>query len=270
MIDPHVKLWLLQENLQDFTMSLRKLSDYQVPSEILGNMTLANSVAEIVEKYIITLFHHWELLGKNYDIYVAWPGRSLVNLLKKKKSEEGFEPHVIWLSNLVFGFNVTETLVSWNWDLKDLGVLDDIVQHVKEKHTGLIATHGTLSDWVVWASPDQHYKVGNRGHIGNSTTDVNVIEETTLAALLGIPQLVLWEVTRDTAAYALCADQITMPLGLALGSTPLLVPYVPFNGSMRLTPEATFLDWNIPEEFTIRIPATSNEFGLNAHTLVGW
>jgi len=100
--------------------------------------------------------------------------------------------------------------------------------------------------------------------------DVNVINENTIATLLGIPHLAIWELVRDKVAYTLCADPITEPLGLVIGSIPLQEPYVPFKGSMRLTPEAKDLGWNIPEEFIISIPSVYNEFGFNAYTQVGW
>ena len=68
VIDPHVKLWLLLEISQELMESFREYCEYQVPSEILDNVI---RVSKILDRYGIIPFHHWELLGKNYNIYVA-------------------------------------------------------------------------------------------------------------------------------------------------------------------------------------------------------
>ncbi|RLF22329.1 MAG: hypothetical protein DRN15_06255 [Thermoprotei archaeon] len=185
-------------------------------------------------------------------------------------TEGGFEPHVIVLSNVVLGFNLTRRETLWNWDLREAGVLDELIEYVKEKHAGVIATHGTISDWMVWLDCDSHYKVGCRGHVGSSLLDINPVSEKTIAALLGIPQLALWEYVRDKIAYALCSYEETMVYGALLGSIPLQIPYVPFNGSMKITPEAKVLGWKLPEEFRIEIPGIHEKFKVSAYTHVGW
>jgi hypothetical protein len=264
IVDPHVKLWIFQTNIRQFTEELKNYYDYQVPEDVISRMIVINKIVDIIKKYSITPFHYWNLLGKYYNLYIAWPNE--VNNLLKNQTEGGFEPHTIILSNLFLGPNNTNTL---NWDLKDLNVLDNLVNYIKEHHAGLIATHGTISDWIVWTT-DQHYKVGSRGHVGNSLDDINISNETTIAALLGLPQLALWELLRDTIAYTLYSNPETKPLGQMIGSIPLQVPYVPFNGSMHLTPEGKTLKWDIPQNFTIQMPSIYNEFGFNAYTQVGW
>jgi len=275
VIDPHVKLWLLQQNLQTLLESLNRSIIYQFPGDITGNLTALNKIADAVNKHAVKAFHHWELLGKSFNIYIAWPDKSIANHLKSQ-AEGGFEPHVIYLSNLWLGFNGSSESL-WNWDLKDIEVddkkaLEHIIEYIKEKHAGVVASHGTLSDWVLWTSPEPsgHYKVGSRGHVGESPSDINLVNETTVAALLGLPHLALWEYTRDTVAYALCSDPYTQALGLLVGSIPLQVPYVPFNGSMKLTDEAVSLGWTLPEEFNITIKSVYNELGINAYTQIGW
>ncbi|MEM2544541.1 MAG: hypothetical protein QXH76_06645, partial [Nitrososphaerota archaeon] len=84
IIDPHVKLWLFQQNLKQFFELLIGYSSYQVPSGIIGNMTMLNQVAAVIEKYGVEPFHHWELLGKRYDLYIAWPDKRIVDLLKSR------------------------------------------------------------------------------------------------------------------------------------------------------------------------------------------
>ncbi len=270
VVDPFVWLWLLEENFNQFTSLLKQSTDYDLPADILGDMAFVNKAAELIEKYGIVPFHHWELLGKHYNLYVIWPNERIKGFLKDK-AEGGFEPHVIILSNLMLGFNGTETGY-WNWDLKDVGVLSDIVKYVKKKHSGLIATHGTLSDWVVWTSPEPkgHCKVGSRGHVGDTIEDIDIIEERTIAALLGIPYLAVWELVRDMIASILCASETTLPLGLIVGSIPLQASYVPFNGSMSLTREGELLGWKVPKEFSIMIPGVHQELSVSAYTQVGW
>ena len=271
IVDSHVWLWLFQENSKQLVNVLEQNFDYKLPSDIAGNIASVNRIAEILKKYWVVPFHHWELLGKHYNLYITWPDERIADLLKGQ-DDGGFEPHAIVLSSLALAFNATERPSPWNWDLKDAGVLDDVVKYVKEKHAGLIATHGTLSDWVVWTSPESqgHYKVGSRGHVGKAVGDVNIVNESTIAALLGMPELALWEYVRDQVANILCASGETMSIGLLVGSIPLQVPHIPFNGSMKTTPEAKYIGWNIPEEFNILIPSAYNEFNVSAYTQIGW
>lgn len=286
LVDPHVWLWLLQENVEQLSETLKRNIGYELPSDILGNITLVNKIADVAKKYGVMPFHHWEYLGKYYNLYIAWPNERLVGLLKAQ-AEGGFEPHVIFLSNLWLGFDGTAEVGPWNWDLRDIevdgkSVLEHVIQFVKDRNAGFIASHGTLSDWVLWldCKPSQHYKVGARGHVGDKLKDFNPVNEETVAALLGMPQLSLWEYGRDKVAEYLCkaSEAATDPnvkvalkaAALMIGSLPLQVPYMPFNGTMRLTDEAKYVGWDIPEEFTVTIPSVYNEFGFNAYTQVGW
>ena len=276
VVDPHVWLWLLQENLRQLADMVRQNIDYQVPEDVMNSSVAVSRVSDVIKKHGVEPFHHWEHLGKHYDLYIAWPNEKLASLMKTKE-EGGYEPDVIMLSNLWFGCNGTGGSHYWNWDLKDVEVdgkpvLEHLIKYVKEKHAGVIATHGTLSDEVVWLGrePEVHYKVGTRGHVGNVPADINILEERTVAALLGMPELALWEILRDKVAEALCTTEETKPIGLAVGSTPLQVPNVPWNGTLRATVEARHVGWTIPEEFTITIPSVYNEFGFRAYTQVGW
>ncbi|MEM4619284.1 MAG: CARDB domain-containing protein [Desulfurococcaceae archaeon] len=265
IIDPYVKLWLLQHNLKQLSKMLKDYSNYEIPDSIMRNITIISKISDLINRNGIIPFHHWEKLGKYYNLYIAWPDISVVDILKG-----GFEPSVIILSNLWLGVNVTGKISPWNWDLRDISILNELIVYIKTKHAGLIVTHGTLSDWIVWTdcSSEKHYKVGSRGHVGEAIEDVNIIFESTIAALLGMPELALWEYVRDQIAYTLCGQYEY--LGLLVGSIPIQVPYVPFNGSMKTTIEAKYLDFNIPEEFSILIPSVYNEFNIPAYTQVGW
>ena len=277
-IDPHVKLWLLQKNANSFLSTLRQHGNYELPADFAGNLTFVAETSEVMDKYGVVPLHHWELLGKHYNVYITWPDEGITDLLKSR-AEGGFEPHVIYLSNLYLGLNTTSGQKAWNWDLKGLKVNDESVQqhlieYVKQNHAGLIASHGTLSDWVLWLSceSDMHLKVGSRGHVGSNLAELNPIDEKTLSAMLGMPQLVIWEIVRDYVAKALCEAGELKPLGLMLGSIPLQVPYVPFNGSLKTTIEGENhpILQGLPREFNLTIPSIYSKFGFNAYTEVGW
>jgi hypothetical protein len=92
----------------------------------------------------------------------------------------------------------------------------------------------------------------------------------------------LWEYVRDKVAEALCqlskAYEASQPelaailkaTAIAVGSTPLQVPHVPWDGKLRPTPEAKNLGWNLPEELELEVPALLGRYGFKAYTEVGW
>jgi len=273
VVDPHVKLWLLQENVKLFFDLFQQHTNYTLPADFTGNMTLTAKISDVLEKYGVVPFHHWELLGKYYNLYIAYPDERIVDLLKNQ-TEGGFEPHVITLSNLWLGL---ESYEFWDWNLRDIivdgkSVLEHVIQYVKQRHAGVIATHGTLSDWVVWLSCTNNYKVGSRGHVGDEIQDLDVMNEKTVASLLGMPQLALWEFVRDEVAKYLCSIPELQPFGCAVGSLPLQVPFIPLNQSFNATPEGADhpILQGVPREFEVAIPSIYNEFGFEAYTQVGW
>jgi len=273
IVDPHVKLWLLQENVELLLKVLKQHSSYKLPTDLAANMTLTTRISEALDKHGIVPFHHWEILGKYYNLYITYPDERIVDLLKNQ-TEGGFEPHIITLSNLWLGL---ENYEFWDWDLRDTivdgkSVLEHVIQYVKQRHAGVIATHGTLSDWVVWLSCTNHYKVGSRGHVGDKIEDFDVMNEKTVASLLGMPQLALWEFVRDEVAKYLCSIPELQPFGCAVGSLPLQVPFIPLNRSFTATPEGANhpILQGLPEEFEVEVQSIYNEFGFKAYTQVGW
>jgi len=59
IVDPHVKLWLLQKNVELLLKILKQHSSYNLPVDFTGNMTLTARVSEALEKHGIVPFHHW-------------------------------------------------------------------------------------------------------------------------------------------------------------------------------------------------------------------
>jgi hypothetical protein len=265
VVDPSVKQWVIKYNLMEISRYMRNLTSYNIPGNIVKQLDFMQSIARRMELHGPPFFHFWNAIGKYYDVYIVYPSSDISSLLNE------FKPKVVILSNLYLGFNETFYL---NWDLKDLGVIDDLIKYIKDNHAGLIATHGTLSDWIVWSSDCQtKIKIGARGHVGNTTLDLNPVMERTIATILGMPELALWEFARDSLAMLICAGAILgIPpeVGAVIGSTPLLIPYTPFNGVLKATPEAMHAGWSLPSEFTIAIPEAKSVFGFKAYTTVGW
>lgn len=264
VIDPHILLWLSIENLRSITNISKSVYSYGIPDDISRPIAYIKSISGSVERYGIVSFHHWEYLGKYYNIYIAWPKSDVANLLNT------FKPSVIILSSLGLGLQGGGI---WNWDLRDIhadgrSLLDTLASYIKTSHAGLIATHATLSDWIVWTSCGERVKIGARGHIGYNLSDMDILNERTVAALLGMPELALWEYVRDAIAMAICIEQ--PEIGMLIGSIPLQVPHIPWNGVLRLTPEAKDLGWDLPQEFTVEMSTLLKEYGFRAYTEVGW
>ncbi|PUA33204.1 MAG: hypothetical protein B7O98_01855 [Zestosphaera tikiterensis] len=266
IVDPHVWLWLLKENVNQVFNTSKHIVSYEIPEDVIAPLRYVWNVSKTIVNYGLVLFHHWEYLGKYYNIYISWPNRDVATILNT------FKPNVIILSSLGLGLKDGGL---WNWDLRDVKVdggslLDRLTSYVKENHAGLIATHATLSDEILWTSCEDRVKVGTRGHVGYDLTDVNILSESTVAALLGMPELALWEYVRDAVAKALCSYPQTQPIGMLVGSTPLQIPHVPWDGVLKLTLEAGGLGWDLPQEFTVEMPTLAREYGFKAYTEVGW
>jgi hypothetical protein len=269
---------LLATKIKSNTVFAGLASAYGLPSSLEKLMETISLTADMLG---FTKFHHWEVIANFSDIYVVYPSPRVEELLNTGSGK--FAPNVIILSNLLLGVNISPIL---DWDLRDIPtlqgstLLDAIIDYVKETHAGVIATHGTLSDLVVWASCNTKLKVGSRGHVGFNLSDVNVFNERTVAGLLGVPHLALWEMVRDHVAEALCLSGMETSgavvglalyvAGIMLGSTPLQIPYVPWDGKLKVTEAARILGWSIDNEVEVYIPNMYEKLGYKAYTQVGW
>lgn len=262
IIDPNVKLWVIKENLVQLLNTIRGGIDLSLPGDYIEGFRNVSRVAEVLHKSFV-VFHNWQYLSERYNITIVWPGKGIGNYLNTVK------PEVIVLSNLYLGLNMTDT---FNWDLYDIScngesALECILNYVRRNHAGLIATHGTLSDWILWTSEEFKIKIGTRGHIGNDIEDI--ISDKRLASSLGLIWLPLWEYVRDEVAKALL--EVSKPAGLAVGSTPLQIPYTPWDGILKLTHEGKLINWTIPEEpIIIPNPYKGVNVKYRAYTQVGW
>lgn len=270
IIDPHVTLWLVKRNAEWLKEGKTTARIYGIPGKVNETYRMFSNVSEDIKSGVEPR-HRWEYLGKHYRLYVddiysedtyPWLGNTSDNL-------RNFNPNVTVLSNLVLGIKKVKT---FDWDLKDRNVLDDVINYTKDHHSGIIATHGTLSDWKVWKSKKKHYKIGSRGHVGDSIGEASPFYEKTVAAMLGMPHLALYELVRDKIAEKLCDKKYTYPAGLAVGSTPLQVPYAPLNTSMMITleGESSKVLEKMPDKFNVSVPSVYDKFNISAHTNLGW
>ena len=273
VVDPHVELRLLGDNLLRLVEKVQGYSSYEFPAQLIADSSRLKNVSDAVESLEIIPFHHWEMLAQGYDIYITRP--DLVGSLARNISEGGYEPHVVVLSNMWLGLETSNDTSRWNWDLESIpyngsSTQKSLIGYIKWKHAGLIATHGTLSDWIV-GGPDG-LKIGTRGHIGSTIPDANPVDERTMAAMLGMPELAVWEFVRDEIARELQQFPETAEIGLLVGSLPLQVAKVPLNSTMRTTIQATdhpILN-GIPLEFNLTSPSVLMEYGYPSQTQVGW
>ncbi len=285
VVDPHVKLWLLRANGLELLDQVKSSIDYYKIAQLVytRNWKYRENITKIIEAlvdYGFTPFHYWGyMLGDLYEFKIVWPDENLSSVL------EEYKPDVIILSNLYLGVNGSDI---FDWDLKDLDVLSNLIEYVQENHAGLIATHGTLSDLYIWYDTGEYYKVGSRGHVGSKPEDIGIlvdslVEEKTVSAMTGLRWTPLFEYIRDQIAYHVCslgdslmetnpiAGTVVKAVGLAIGSTPLQIPWIPWNGSLRPTNDTFIEGWSIPSEPVI-IPSPYQELSskYKAYTQIGW
>jgi hypothetical protein len=110
IIDPHIWLWLFQENLEQFLERFDRNMDYSLPEGLTEEIKPSLRIAQIIKENGFEPFHHWEYLSENYNIYIAYPNSDIANLLKSE-IKGGYEPHTIILSNLWWSN-------SNSWDIK--------------------------------------------------------------------------------------------------------------------------------------------------------
>ena len=273
IIDPNLYLWVIQQSTSLFKENVETYIQYKIPNYLMGNISTLRNYSSMISQYVKPPFRFWNYLGR-YKIYITRVSSQIPSLLNE------LHPNVIILSDLWLGLKSSQTSSShykdfWDWDLMDTYVNGSnlftyLKNYIKTNHAGLIVTGGTLSDEVLWISSEEKIKIGTRGHVGNNLTDINVDDEKTVAAMLGMQLLPLWEYLRDEIANKLISVPSTRYLGMLIGSTPLQIPFVPFNGSFSSTAESNYMGWDIPSNFTIKIPLFYSHYGFNAYTQVGW
>ncbi|MCE4611179.1 MAG: hypothetical protein F7B17_04315 [Desulfurococcales archaeon] len=267
IVDPSLRLWLLRHNLELFSNSLKASEAIGMPSEVRAILVDLKGLANRLSELALPPFRNWQAISGRYEIMIAMPESDFSSLL----ASGSFEPEAIILSNLFLGVEDVNYL---DWDLRYSENLDDIIGYVKERHAGIIVTHGSLSDWVIWTSCDEdnRYRVAPRGHTATSVWDLDMINERTLAAVLGLPEITLWEIMRDYVAEGLCSASYpeAQAAGRVIGSIPLVLPYIPFSGRLQATEAAEELGFQIPQTIEVKVPGAFEDVGFDAYTSIGW
>jgi len=254
VVDPSMKLWWAKENLLHLKNLTEHFASYMISSSAMERY---RELGETVNKYsgYVVQQHHWEMLGKRYNMIV-------VDHEEMEDALEWFKPDVVVLSNIWLG----------EWDLSEHG-MKKLANYVRENHAGIIATHGTIYEQLGWkkCSRKDARKIGARGQVGDLPEVYINPEKETIALLLGLYPMPLFEYLRDQAAESLCSspELWQQTAGRVLGSTPLVVPYVPFSGSMIVEEWHPVLT-GLPARFSVRIPSAYSEGGIDAYTTVGW
>ncbi len=255
--DPSMPLYLLRENYENIIDKLLKTpyaeSFYYVAKRLFG-VDLAEEVEKLAAVYKLASslvhLHHWEKLAKHYKLFIV------ANRFYLPRSLTLFLPRVIIISNSWLGFN--QSIAPWitDWDLSRYDVLDKILDYVRQMHGGLVVTHASLFDMVAWGDGKPLSPIG-----AASQADI-------LANAIGLPLLRLYRELRDTVARVYAGGSV----GLAdrLGSTPTILPYVPWDGRLIVTEEARRMGFTNLASVEVRIPNPFEKLGYKAYTSVGW
>ena len=257
IIDPHIKLRLIQENTKYLKEFIALAKSYGITNEFLTPYSKYLEVSKLIPRYRSIHFHHWEYLGEKYQIKIVEPNEDIV------KELQSYKPNVIILSNLYLGFNKFDLL---NWDLttktyNNCSILKYLLNYIRENHVGLIVTHGTLSEFSLLLNSTE-FKIFSEGYIAPDFNDINLIIHESLANALGLSPLSLYKYIKNQIIYTFTDDKYLAPMQIL---------WVPWNGSLIPTYDARTLNWYIPDE-PIVIPNPymhiSNEF--RAYTQIGW
>ena len=239
IVDPWVRLWLLKLNAEKYANATLKMVSYGIEADWLSKMY------EEAKKFDIIKRHYWEKLGK-YNFIIVEP--------EEVEEALSFKPKVIILSNLL--------LSQWV-------VPHKLIEYARENHAGIVATHGTIFDEVVWTGDTRKEakEVGARKHVGDKLDDY---ERETVALLLGLKLSPAVEYARDRVAETLCKsnDPQVKTAGRTLGSTPLHPAYVPFSGRIIVEDDHDVVK-GLGKEFQVTIPSIY-ERKFKAYTTFGW
>lgn len=244
IVDPWVKLWLLKLNAEKYADAASNMISYSIDADWLSK---AYDGAKKAKKFDLIKRHYWERLGK-YNFIIVDPDEVEESL--------NFKPKVFILSNLL--------LSQWV-------VPHKLIEYARENNAGIIATHGTIFDEVVWTGDTRKEatEVGAREHVGDKL-DVYAPDKESIALLLGLKLSPVVEYARDQTAETLCksSDPKVKAAGRALGSTPLHPAYVPFSGKMIVEEDHEVVK-GLGKEFQVTIPSVY-ERKFKAYTAFGW
>jgi hypothetical protein len=168
-----------------------------------------------------------------------------------------FKPKVVIISNTWL----------YPWELSN-STQEKLIDYLRNINGGLIVTHGSIYDQVIYESPDEKYEVGAIDHVGYDLEDYD-IDKTKLSLALGLDLAPATEYIKFLTADTLYQTKEYREVAQIIGSTPLFAPYVPFSGNMKILNNHPILN-GISKEFRVNIPSAYEEYGFKGYTLVGW
>ncbi len=220
IVDPEMKLWFVAMNYRELKDTLEKALVYRMNVEGLSDLVDSGKKFERFAGKLITR-KKWEMISDDFKILIVQPEQ-----LREYLSR--FNPDVVLISN------------TWlrPWDLEYThDSLSSLISYLRKRNAELIVTHGSLYDQLVWTSckRERAVRIGARGHVGDK---IEVYNDKSLAVALGLYPLPLLEYAMDRLAESACnIPEVRYELSIAIGSTPLIVPYVPFSGNLLVEEE---------------------------------
>ncbi|USS41467.1 hypothetical protein NF865_04650 [Thermococcus aggregans] len=191
IVDPSVKEELYLEGAENVEVLINATEEY--PVDLSDYQAKLDKVKPFLKHQRFLKRHHWEYLARYYNITIVTP-EELPTALKE------VQPSVVILSNL------------WmkRWEIPNIQIL---IEYLRKNNAGLIATHGTLFDGLVYTG-DRLIQTGPAPHIGT----FEAYEQGSLATLLGLELLPVIEETKIKAAEK---------ENYAISEIPAMLPFIP-------------------------------------------
>ena len=261
-VDPHPFLWLLSMNINNLT---NLLFSFLLPDTLTQSISSINNISILIEN------SQFEYLYKltQYNIYISYPSDGI------PKEVSQFVPNAIVLDNLFLGIQTSLTNL-FNWNLGNLyyennssssSVESYILNYIQNHNIGLIATSGTLSDLQYWQDPGQQTDISPVQDVGTNISDANIFNTNVISTALGFPLLPVYEYLKNITAQFLSVSG-QPDIASLIGSIPLLIPEMPWNGSLSIV-NSTIFD-NIPKNLSINYSNIYNGLKINATSTIGW
>ncbi len=248
IIDPWVKLWLVKINAEKYLSIKSEMYRIGMGYRTKFELDKLFKDADRLEKFELIKRHYWENLGE-FNFIIIEPDNT--------GAVYEFKPKVIILSNLL--------LSTWT-------VPQELIDYARQNHIGIIATHGTIFDEVLWVDTTRAraIEIGARGNVGE-TPDVYL--RGSLGLMLGLYLSPAIEFAKNKIAEELCKGsyvnpylaQVMIAAGKAIGSLPLHPAYIPFSGRMIVIENHEIVK-GLGKEFMITEPTMAGK----AYTTFGW
>ncbi|MEM4162399.1 MAG: hypothetical protein QXO31_04835, partial [Thermoplasmata archaeon] len=263
-VDPHPFMWLLSydwNNLSQFYHN--SIFNFYFSSKFRSAVSLLSNISILLEN------SQFEYLYKltNYNFYVSYPSNDTPIELSS------FTPSLIALDDLYLGIQNGPQIL--DWDLGSISynssnVESYILNYTENNHTGLIVTSGTLSDSILWNYQSSPTTIGALYDIGNTLENCTILNATVISSAIGMPLLPFYEFVKNFIANQIYPSAPPYSAGIAeaIGSAPLLIPNVPWNGTIIIYNSSVLQ--GLPTNLSIKYENPYQKYGYNATSDIGW